>query len=238
VSTDAAADGTVPLIAQRALEFVQDGQVVGLGSGKASTAFVRALGRRVQAGLRVRGVPTSEATAALARQLGIPLATLDEGFPLDLAVDGADEVDPRLDLIKGLGGALVREKVVAASARRLVILVGPEKVEEKLVAVLGSRGTLPVEVLPFALGLCTRRLLELGLPGGLRADPQTGQPLRTDNGNHILDCRTGPLLDPGGLEARLRAVPGVVGTGLFLGMADTVLIQRGDTVEVRRRSSS
>jgi ribose 5-phosphate isomerase A len=238
MSTHPAADGTVPLISQRALEFVQDGQALGLGSGKASTAFIRALGRRVQAGLRVRGVPTSESTAALARELGIPLVTLDEVFPLDLAVDGADEVDPRLDLIKGLGGALVREKVVAAAARRLVILVGPEKVAEKTVAVLGGRGTLPVEVLPFALGLCTRRLLDLGLPSVLRPDPQTGRPFRTDNGNHILDCRTGPLSDPAGLEARLLAVPGVVGTGLFLGMADTVLIQRGDTVEVRRRSST
>ena len=237
MSTDAA-DGPMPLIAQRALEFVQDGQVIGLGSGRAATAFVQALGRRVQAGVHVRGVPTSEATADLSRRLGIPLTTLDESFPLDLAVDGADEVDPRLDLIKGLGGALVREKVVAASARRFIVLVGPEKVEEKVVPVLGSRGTLPVEVLPFALGLCTRRLHELGYPGRLRTDPRTGQPFRSDNGNPILDCRTGPLTDPQGLEAQVRAIPGVVGTGLFLGMADTVLIQRGDEVEVRQKRSS
>jgi ribose 5-phosphate isomerase A len=229
---------TIPLISQRALEFVQEGQVVGLGSGRAATAFVQALGRRVQAGLHVLGVPTSEATAALARGLGIPLTTLDEHLPLDLTVDGADEVDPRLDLIKGLGGALVREKVVAAASRRLVILVGPENVEAKTVPVLGSRGTLPVEVVPFALALCARRLAELGYPGRLRADARTGQPFRTDNGNHILDCRTGPLADPGELEARILAIPGVVGTGLFLGMADTVLIQRGDVVEVLERSSS
>jgi ribose 5-phosphate isomerase A len=236
VSSDA--DAPVPLISQRALEFVQDGQALGLGSGKASMAFVRALGRRVQAGLRVRGVPTSEGTAALARQFGIPLVTLEEAFPLDLAVDGADEVDPRLDMIKGLGGALVREKIVAAAARRFIILIGPEKVEEKTVTALGSRGTLPVEVVPFALGLCTRRLLELGLPSVVRPDPKTGQPFRTDNGNIILDCRTGPLPDPGKLEEGLRAIPGVVGTGLFLGMAETVLIQRGDTVEVRRRGAT
>jgi ribose 5-phosphate isomerase A len=237
VSTEAP-EGTIPLISQRALEFVQDGQAIGLGSGRAATAFVQALGRRVQAGLRVRGVPTSEATADVARRLGIPLTTLDEHFPLDLTVDGADEVDPHLDLVKGLGGALVREKIVAASSRRLVILVGPENVVEKVTPVLGTRGVLPVEVIPCALALVGRRLQELGFPGRLRTDARTGQPFRSDNGNPILDCRIGPLADPRGLEAQLRAIPGVVGTGLFLGMADTVLIQRGGEVEVRQRRSS
>ena len=140
--------------AERAFELITDGAIVGLGSGRAATQFVLALGRRVQQGFRVRGVPTSNAIADLARQEGIPLASLEEIDAIDVDVDGADEVDPHLNLIKGLGGALVREKIVAASARRLVILVGPEK----LVPVLGSRGVLPVEVVPFGRALCQRRL--------------------------------------------------------------------------------
>src|SRR6516165_973369 len=125
----------IPLISKRALEFVQDGDVVGLGTGSAATAFIHALGERVRTGLRVRGVPTSEATAQLARQLGILLVTLEEldgDRPINITVDGADEVDANLNLVKGLGGALVREKIVASAARRLVILIGPEKLENKL----------------------------------------------------------------------------------------------------------
>ena len=142
-------------IVERALELVPNGSRIGLGSGRAAQAFVKALGERVRSGsLRVHGVPTSEETASLARQEGIPLLTLAEAGILDLTVDGADEVDPNLDLIKGYGRALVREKIVAASSRRLVILVG----EEKLVPQLGTRGKLPVEVTPFALPLCERRL--------------------------------------------------------------------------------
>src|SRR4051812_29118900 len=136
--------------AERALELVPDGAVVGLGTGRAATAFIVALGERVRAGLRVRGVPTSQASADLAHQLGIPLTTLDEVEAIDVAVDGADEVDPRCDLIKGYGGALVREKIVAAAARQFVVLVGPDK----LVAELGARGKLPVEVLPFGAAPC------------------------------------------------------------------------------------
>src|SRR5262249_33872527 len=141
-------DADAAALAAHALTYVSSGQVIGLGSGQAATAFVRALGRNVQAGLRVTGVPTSEATAALAKEVGIPLATLEDVPSIDVTVDGADEVDARLDLIKGYGGALVREKIVAAASRRLVILVG----REKLVPVLGSRGKLPVEVVPFAAG--------------------------------------------------------------------------------------
>jgi ribose 5-phosphate isomerase A len=216
------------LIAERALEFVPDGGVIGLGTGHAATAFIHALGQRVLTGLRVRGVPTSQASADLARRYSIPLTTLDEVDALDVDVDGADEVDPACNLIKGYGGALVREKIVAASARRLVILVG----SEKLVPVLGAHGKLPVEVVPFGLALCRRRLAALGCPPELRM--HDGQPFVTDNGNVILDCRISPLDRPVELEQTLRAIPGVVGTGLFLGMADTVLIQDGDRVEVRR----
>jgi ribose 5-phosphate isomerase A len=206
-------------IIERAVELVPDNSRVGLGSGRAAEAFVRALGERVRSGrLTITGVPTSEKTAALARQEGIPLATLAEAGMLDLTVDGADEVDPNLDLIKGYGRAMVREKIVAASSRRLIILVG----EEKLVSKLGSRGKLPVEVLPFGLALCERRLRELG------CEPvqfvQAGKLFVTDNGNCILDCRINPIADATHLESDIRAIPGVVGTGLFLGMADTVLI--------------
>jgi ribose 5-phosphate isomerase A len=215
---------------ERALDFIEDGQLVGLGTGRAATAFVQALGDRVKAGLRVRGVPTSDRTEALARQLGIPLLTLAEAGTLDVCVDGADEVDPNLDLIKGYGGALVREKIVAASARMLVILVGVEK----LVPKLGARGKLPIEVVPFGLPLVTRRLRELGCDPRLR-QVSDGALYVTDNGNAILDCGIPPLDDPGRFERELRAIPGMVGTGLFLGMAHAVIVEDGDRVEVRRR---
>jgi ribose 5-phosphate isomerase A len=201
---------------------------IGLGSGRAATAFVRALGERVRAGLRVRGVPTSEDTAALARAEAIPLAALDAA-PLDLTVDGADEVDPRLDLIKGYGGALVRERIVAAASRRQVILVTPEKLVERL----GARGRLPVEVIPFARPLCERRLTGLGCRPRLRETD--GRPFVTDNGHAILDCAIEPPADPAALERAIRAIPGVVDTGFFLGTADTVLVAEAGTVRTLRR---
>jgi ribose 5-phosphate isomerase A len=213
-------------IVERALELVPNDARIGLGSGRAAQAFVKALGERVRSGrVHVQGVPTSEETATLARREGIPLLTLAEAGVLDLTVDGADEVDPNLDLIKGYGRALVREKIVAASSRRLVILVG----DEKLVPRLGTRGKLPVEVTPFALPLCERRLCELGC--GPAVCVQEGSLFVTDNGNHILDCEINPIADPPQLELAIRAIPGVVGTGLFLGMADTVLV--GDRADFR-----
>ena len=205
-------------IYERALELVRAGDVIGLGSGRASAEFITQLGERVRAGLSVRGVPTSRASEELARRVGIPLFSLAEGLPLALTVDGADEVDPHLDLIKGYGRALVREKIVAASSQKLVILVGPGKE----VPVLGSRGKLPVEVVPFALPLCQQQLTKLGCNPVLYE--QDGRPFVTDNGNHILDCAVAPILHPDQFEAHLRAIPGVVGTGLFLNMADTVLV--------------
>jgi ribose 5-phosphate isomerase A len=221
-------------IVERALELVPNDSRLGLGSGRAAQAFVKALGERIRnRRLRVHGVPTSEETAKLARQEGIPLLTLTEAGILDLTVDGADEVDPNLDLIKGYGRALVREKIVAASSRRLVILVGAEK----LVPQLGTHGKLPVEVAPFALPLCERRL------GELRCRPipycQGNGMFVTDNGNHILDCQLGPIPDAPQLEMDIRAIPGVVGTGLFLGLAETVLVGDRDhfrLIEERRRS--
>lgn len=213
-------------IVERALELVPDGARIGLGSGHAAQHFVTALGEGIRNGrLQVQGVPTSEETARLAQAEGIPLCTLAESGILDLTVDGADEVDPVLDLIKGYGRALVREKIVAASSRRLVILVG----EEKLVPKLGARGKLPVEVVPFALPLCARRLGELGCRPIPYCDQ--GRLFITDNGNHILDCQVQPIDDAPRLESEFRAIPGVVGTGLFLGMADTVLV--GDRTDLR-----
>jgi ribose 5-phosphate isomerase A len=213
-------------IIERALELVPNSSRIGLGSGHAAQAFVKAVGERLRNGrLHVHGVPTSEETASLARQEGIPLLTLAEAGILDLTVDGADEVDPNLDLIKGYGRALVREKIVAASSHRLVILVG----DEKLVPQLGTRGKLPVEVTPFALSLCERRLGQLGCrPVPYR---QGNGLFVTDNGNHILDCQIGPIPDAPRLEMDIRAIPGVVGTGLFLEMADTILV--GDRTDFR-----
>lgn len=215
-------------LAARALDHVGSGALVGLGSGRAASVFVRALGSRVARGLRVRGVPTSEATARLAREVGVPLAGLDEGI-LDLAVDGADEVDPHLDLIKGYGGALVRERIVAAASRRLVILIGCDK----LVPVLGSRGRLPVEVTPFAWPLVLRELADLGCRPTLRT--VDGAPFVTDNGNRIIDCGVRPIEEPVDFARDLRAIPGVVDTGLFLGLADLVLVAEGGGIREMRR---
>jgi len=218
-------------MARRALELVHDGDVLGLGTGRAAAAFLRALAESVRAGLRVRCVPTSRATEAAARDLGVPLVSLEEAGELDLAFDGADEIDPALDLVKGLGGALLRERIVASAARRFVVLAGTEK----LVGTLGERGNLPVEVVTFGWTLCQRRLEVLGCRPRLRASG--AGPFVTDNGNYVLDCGVDPIADPGGLQGSIGAIPGVVGTGLFLGMADTAILEdeRGG-VTVRHRA--
>jgi ribose 5-phosphate isomerase A len=222
-------------ISARALELVQDHSRIGLGSGRAARAFVQALGERVRSGqLNVEGVATSVETEQLARQEKIPLLTLEQAGVLDLTVDGADEVDPQLNLIKGYGRALVREKVVAAASRKLIILVG----EEKLVPQLGSRGKLPVEVIPFAVSVCERKLGELGCKPTIYR--QNEQFFVSDNGNYILDCQIEPIAEPAWLEAEIRAIPGVVGTGLFLQLADLVLVGRRDDFELvdeRRREA-
>ena len=225
----ATTDDPLAALAAHALGFVRAGDVVGLGSGRAASAFVRALAARARNGLRVRGVPTSEDTTRLARELGIDLVGLEA--EIELTVDGADEVDGRLNLLKGHGGALVRERIVAAASRRQIILV----TSEKLVETLGTRGPLPVEVMPFAVPLCRRRLEELQLKPTLRM--QEERPFVTDNFNVIFDCDTGPIDDPAGLERKIRAIPGVIDTGLFLGTADTVVVSDGDSIrELVRRS--
>ncbi len=224
-------------VAVRALAFVPDQARIGLGSGRTTTAFLHVLGERVRQGLRVRGVPTSEATADLARRLGIPLDTLEDPEPLAVTVDGADEVERgSLRLIKGWGGALVRERIVAAASRRQVILVTAEKIVDRL----GARGRLPVEVLPFAAAFCARRLRALGLVPAVRmaGEGHSSHPFVTDNGNWILDCGPQPLPDPVALQQALRATPGVVDAGLFLDTAAVVLVDDGTTVHEWLRDGS
>jgi ribose 5-phosphate isomerase A len=206
---------------------VRSGDVVGLGTGRAAERCVRTLGARVAEGLDVRGVATSRATEDLARALAIPLVSLEDVPGVDVAFDGADEVDPEGRMIKGYGGALLREKVVAASAQRVVIVVGPEK----CVAQLGTFGRLPVEVLPFALAPVLRRLEQLGIPGTARR--QGDRPLRSDNGHLLVDCRLGPLSDPAALDRALHGIPGLLETGLFLDRRATIAIVGPDGVQVR-----
>lgn len=215
-----------------ALQLVTDGMTIGLGSGQAAEAFVTALGERVRGGLRIRGVPTSSGTAALAARVGIPLVELADALPIDMTCDGADEVDSRLNLLKGYGHALVREKIVAAASEKLVILIGPRKVEEKLVPALGTRGILPIEVVPFALPLVLRRVKELGMPGTL-VRHESGEPRMSDNGNLLVHLAVSAIANPAEMDADLRRIPGIVGTGLFCGMADLVLIDHGGRLETR-----
>ena len=200
---------------------------VGLGSGRAAEAFVRALA--AERGLQVLGIPTSRATATLATSLGLSVSDLLVDS-IDITVDGADEVDPRIDLIKGYGGALTRERIVAAASRRQVILVTPEK----LVPRLGTRGRLPVEIVPFAEPLCQRRLRALGCDP--RRRETAGAPFVTDNGNWILDCGIAAQDDAAALDRDIRRIPGVVDTGFFLGTAEQVLVAEAEAVRVLRRA--
>jgi ribose 5-phosphate isomerase A len=222
--------------AAAAAGLVANGAKVGLGTGRAASAFIQGLGARVREGLAVVAVATSARSASQARALGIPLADLDDETELDLTVDGADEVAPNLDLIKGRGGAMVRERIVAAASRRQVIVVGAEK----LVDALGARGAVPVEIIPMAFALVSRRLRSLGLRPSLRAASDRAGPFVTENGNLIVDAALdAPLADRAaarGLELGLRDIPGVVATGLFLGTAERVLVGHSTGhVEVLKR---
>jgi ribose 5-phosphate isomerase A len=213
--------------AEHALGYVESGMTIGLGTGSTATFMLHGLATRLADGRlqRVTGVPTSEVTAALARELGIPLTTLDRQPHLDLALDGADEIDPQLRLIKGLGGAMLREKIVAASAARFVVMAAVSKCVERL----GERSPLPVEVVAFGLPLCVRRLRALGGAPALRRD-RSGAPFVTDEGNLILDCNFGIIADPEALAASICAIPGVVAHGLFLGMASLAVIAGPDGI--------
>jgi ribose 5-phosphate isomerase A len=205
-------------IGERAASEISEGALVGLGSGSTAEAMVWALGKRVAAGLRMTGVATSSRTAELASSLAIPLRQLSEIDSLDLCIDGADEIDPALNLIKGRGGALLHEKLVAVSARRLIIIASSEKLVERL----GTRLPLPVEVVPFGWQHTARRVGDLGLDPVLRMAAGDA-PFTTDGGHHILDCTGGPFDNPATLANALKQVTGVVDHGLFVGMADLAL---------------
>jgi len=214
--------------ARASLRFIRDGQVVGLGTGSTAAFFIRLLGEQVRDGLRIRGIPTSVRSKELALSLGIPLTTLEECQEIALTVDGADEVDPELRLIKGGGGALLREKVVASATRQLVIVADATK----RVPVLG-KFPLPVEVIQFAQALVAKRIAALGAEVRLRAE--SGIPFVTDENNHILDCHFGEIPDADGLARQLSDMPGVVEHGLFIGMVSTALFAKGsEVVELHR----
>ena len=200
-----------------ALELIEDGMRLGLGTGSTAVFMLRGLGRRVGQGLNVVGVATSERTAALARELGIPLTSLEETPELDLAIDGADEFDPNRDLIKGAGGALLREKIVAHAAARFVVIADASKRVRALGAV-----PLPVEVIPMAARPLENQLGALGPEVRLRQ--AGGTPFITDEGNWILDCHFGEIAAPAALALQLQALPGVVAHGLFVNMAERVII--------------
>src|ERR1700722_2221504 len=215
--------------ARASLQFIKDGQVVGLAAGTKAASFIKMLAENVKKGLRIRGIPTSLRSQELAQSLGIPLTTLDECQEIAVTVDGADEVDPRLRLIKGGGGAMLREKIVASATKQLVIVADASK----QVAVLGQF-PLPVEVIPFAQMLVSKRIAALGADVSVRKG-EDGTPYVTDENNHILDCKFGQISDADGLARKLSEMPGVVEHGLFIGMGRVVLFARGnEIVELRR----
>lgn len=219
--------------AREALTRVRPGMRLGLGTGSTMRHFVDLLADALDAGelCDVVGVPTSIQTERQARERGIPLAPLHEAAPLHLAVDGADEVDPRLDLVKGLGGALLREKMVAQAAERFVVVAD----DSKTVVRLGTRSPLPVEVVPFGWQTHLPTLEGMGARGVLRTDDR-GDPVVTDNGNYLIDAHfTGGISDPFEVQRRLERRAGVVETGLFLDLADEVILASGDGIGVRRR---
>jgi ribose 5-phosphate isomerase A len=215
--------------AHASLQFVHDGQIVGLGTGSTAWRAVRLLGAGVKAGLKIRGVPTSVRTKELAEGLGIALLTLDEVQQIDVTIDGADEIDPQLQLIKGGGGALLREKVIASASRQMVV-VGDSS---KQVAMLG-KFPLPVEIIPFAQGLVSKEIRALGASVGLRLD-SAGKPFVTDEGHHILDCSFGQIPDPPSLARQLSDMPGIVEHGLFIHLASVALIAKNGKVLALRR---
>ena len=215
--------------ARASLRFVKDGQVVGLGTGSTAAYFIRLLGEQVRNGLSIRGIPTSDRSRELALSLGIPLITLDDCQQIDVTVDGADEVDPQLRLIKGGGGALLHEKIVASATRQMIVVADASKQVPRL-----GKFPLPVEVIGFAQALIARRIASLGAEVELRRNAD-GSPYVTDENNHILDCRFGEMRDPDGLAGELSRMPGVVEHGLFIGMASMALLARGsDIIELRR----
>jgi ribose 5-phosphate isomerase A len=212
-----------------ALQFIEDGQIVGLGTGSTAAYAVQFIGERVAAGLKIRGIPTSNNTRETATKLGIPLTSFDEVQHIDVTIDGADEFDPQLNLIKGGGGALLYEKVVASASKKLVIVAD----SSKQVPMLGGF-PVPVEVITFALPLVRREIEQLGAAVMLRQ--KDGKPFVTDEGHHILDCHFGRIPDPPTLSRKLSDIPGIVEHGLFINRASVVLVAHGDKVTELHRS--
>jgi ribose 5-phosphate isomerase A len=221
--------------ARAALGYVEDGMRLGIGTGSTAAEFVKLLAERIDGGLKVTGVPTSERTAALCMKLGVPLASLDEMPELDLTIDGADEVGPELSLIKGGGGALLREKIVAAASRRMIVIAD----RSKLVEMLGAFA-LPIEVNRFGLKATElaigRAAAGLGLDGPLKLRMRDGAPFVTDGGHFIIDASFGRIPHPRALSEALHAIPGVVEHGLFLGMASVAILAGTDGIETLGRA--
>lgn len=218
-------DTNKKIVAEKAVEEIKDGMTVGLGSGSTVYWMLQALGERVKDGLEIVGIPTSQKTEKLAKELGIPLADFSSVDGIDLAIDGADEVDPHLNLLKGGGGSLVREKIVDILAKRLIIIVD----ETKVVDYLGTF-SLPVEVVPFGWETTSKRIAEYGcLP---RRREQNGEAFISDNGNYILDCDFESIDKPAELHENLKKLVGVVETGLFINMADVVMVGHAGMVDV------
>jgi ribose 5-phosphate isomerase A len=224
------ADQEKEAAARASLRFIKSGQVVGLGTGSTAASFIRLLAEQVKNGLLIRGIPTSVRSQELAESLGIPLTTLDECQEIDVTVDGADEVDAELRLIKGGGGALLREKVIASATKHLVIVADATKQVPRL-----GKFPLPVEVIRFAQALVAKKIAALGADVRLRLQAN-GTAYVTDESNYIFDCRFGEIADADNLARQLSDMPGIVEHGLFIGMASTVLLAKGDEiVELHRR---
>jgi len=212
------------LAGRAAAKLVRDGQVVGLGTGSTAYFAVVALGERVKAGLKIVGIPTSVATGELAQKVGIPLTTLDEHPEIDITIDGADELDPHLNLIKGGGGALLREKVVASASKKMVVVADSGKAVKTL-----GKFPLPVEIIPFARAVVEKKLVSLGATPKLRLKAD-GQPFVTDNGNYILDASFGRIGDPKAVARTLSDTAGVVEHGLFISLAKVALVGKESKV--------
>jgi len=212
--------------AKAAVEYVKDNYVVGLGTGSTARYVVLALGEQVKAGLKIRGVPTSRDTAELARQQGIPLIDQDNAWIIDVAIDGADQVDPNFNLIKGGGGALLKEKIVAASAKQFIVMVD----QTKRVPVLGGSFPLPIEVVHFGWG-STAREIEALTKSHVVLRERNGAPFQTDSGNMIVDVHINRIDQPRNLEMSLNKIPGVVETGLFVNRTDILIVGTAQGVE-------
>lgn len=226
VSSSPSQDFLKKAAAEKALEFIHDGSVVGLGTGSTMRYLLEGLANRVKDGLRIRGVPTSEETAALATQLGIPIFRDEDDWTINVTIDGADQVDPQFNLIKGGGGALLREKIVAKAAQQFIVIVD----SGKRVPLLGSSFPLPIEVVPFGWPNTARLLEQLGWQATLRK--KNGSTFVTDNGNYILDLAIQAIQNPSELEARLNQIPGVVENGLFTSMTSALIVGTAQGTEV------